>query len=88
MRVVLALLVVVGAGAACEDGNVEGPLNENLPPYAEPNAGCAKECHGREETNSPPLGLGGVTMTSAVGVGAHASHMQPAPDWHRRVECE
>lgn len=83
MRALLVLLVVAG----CEDGTIDGPLDENPPPFAEPNVGCAKACHGSETTNAPPVGIGGVTETTDVGVGAHRVHVQAAPDWHRRVEC-
>lgn len=74
--------------AACEDGDISGPITENPPPAFEPNAGCAKACHGEAETNAPPLGIGGATETSDVGVGAHRSHTSPAPTWHRRVACD
>jgi len=56
-------------------------------PLGEPNAGCAEGCHGADGTNAPPMGIGGVTETSAVGVGAHQSHMNLAPTWHQKVDC-
>jgi len=80
---VLATWLVTG----CDAGDIDGPIDENLPPNAEPNAGCAKSCHGSDTTNAPPMGLGAVAETTAVGVGAHASHMNASPTWHRKVDC-
>lgn len=60
---------------------------EQAPPNAEPLAGCAMSCHGGEASNAPPKSISGATDTSAVAVGAHQQHLDPASAWHRKVEC-
>jgi predicted CxxxxCH...CXXCH cytochrome family protein len=57
------------------------------PPNKDPLTGCALGCHGDDNSNAPPMALGGIADTSATGVGAHAQHVNIAPTWHRQVEC-
>jgi predicted CxxxxCH...CXXCH cytochrome family protein len=58
------------------------------PPNAEPRLGCAIECHGDDVSNAPPKSVSGAMETTAVAVGAHRSHLDVAPTWHRKVACE
>jgi len=60
---------------------------EERPPNTDPQAGCAMACHGADTSNAPPKALAGALDTTAVGVGAHQAHLNPAPAWHRKVEC-
>jgi len=83
MRVGLALLAFALSGCLNDLSNA----GDEPPPSSEPLAGCALTCHGADSTNAPPKSVSGVTDTSAVGVGAHQSHMIAAPTWHRKVEC-
>src|SRR5215211_4767571 len=57
------------------------------PPNADPQAGCAMECHGDETSNAPPKTMSGATETTDVAVGAHRAHLFVASPWHRQVEC-
>ena len=49
--------------------------------------GDCNACHGNADSTAPPQDTAGNTATSAVGVGAHRSHLGAA-DWHRQVVCE
>ncbi|WP_428262480.1 CxxxxCH/CxxCH domain c-type cytochrome [Haliangium sp.] len=69
------------------------PLEENPPPAPPPpNAdlqlGCSGTCHGDEDSTAPPLDIEGGTDTESIGVGAHRSHINPAPTFHRAVQCD
>jgi len=57
------------------------------PPNADPQAGCAIDCHGDDTSNAPPKTVSGVTDTTSVGVGAHRVHLNVAATWHRQVQC-
>ena len=57
------------------------------PPNADPQAGCAIECHGDDISNAPPRSMSGATETTDVAVGAHRAHLSVAPPWHRQVDC-
>jgi predicted CxxxxCH...CXXCH cytochrome family protein len=84
MRAICGIVALVLAGCV---GELDGPVQENPPPNTEPLLGCAGTCHGSETTNAPPKGITGQTDTTEVGVGAHMSHLDPSPTWHRKVEC-
>lgn len=65
-----------------------GQIGEGVPPpNQDPQLGCSIGCHGDDTSNAPPMALGGVSVTSAAGVGAHRSHIDPASAWHRPVAC-
>jgi predicted CxxxxCH...CXXCH cytochrome family protein len=68
------------------DGN-DAPSTDPPPPNREPQAGCAAACHGNDVSNAPPKSLSGVTETTAVGVGAHATHLSKASTWHAPILC-
>lgn len=51
-------------------------------------AESCKACHGDETSPAPPRSLDGSTETTAIGVGAHRSHLTANPSWHKRVECD
>lgn len=82
MKVPLVLLFVAGGcfGTLTSDA-------DDLPPNADPQAGCASGCHGTSASNAPPKSVSGIDATSNVGVGAHEPHMNPSPSWHLRVAC-
>ncbi len=44
-------------------------------------------CHGSDGVAAPPRDVSGNTSTSAVGVGAHRSHLGPS-DRHKKVPCQ
>jgi predicted CxxxxCH...CXXCH cytochrome family protein len=44
------------------------------------------DCHGSAESPAPPVDLDGNEDTTAIGVGAHQSHLGAAT-WHRTVAC-
>lgn len=82
-------IVIAGAAllvASCLVG-LDELTTSNPPPNADPQAGCATGCHGRSASNAPPAGLASETDTTAVGVGAHQAHLDPASAWHRPVAC-
>ncbi|MBS1124636.1 MAG: cytochrome family protein, partial [Deltaproteobacteria bacterium] len=83
MRIAIAFAAVMSAGA-CTTA-IDG--GEELPPYAETNAGCASGCHGADTTSAPPTSLSGGTDTSSVAVGAHRQHLSSQGSWHRAVAC-
>lgn len=68
---------------ACMEDNAE----DEAPPFADPQAGCSLGCHGTEVSTAPPQALGGITATTARGVGAHRAHVGVAATWHRQVVC-
>jgi predicted CxxxxCH...CXXCH cytochrome family protein len=83
--VVLVLSLVLALGG-CDLGFID-PLVDPPPPNADPQAGCALGCHGADTSNAPPMSLSGGADTATVAVGAHRAHLDPAPAWHRAVEC-
>jgi predicted CxxxxCH...CXXCH cytochrome family protein len=44
-------------------------------------------CHGSEGNPAPPPDTSGNSETTAVGVGAHQSHLARGADWHADVAC-
>jgi len=82
MAIGVASLVATGCVVELGDASQAVP-----PPNADPQAGCSITCHGADSSNAPPMGLSGAMETSAVGVGAHQAHLDPASTWHRPVEC-
>jgi predicted CxxxxCH...CXXCH cytochrome family protein len=84
--VLVAVLVAAGVilGAGC---SFESPPDSIPPPNADPQAGCAIDCHGDDTSNAPPKSMSGATETSSVAVGAHREHMNVAPTWHRQIQC-
>jgi predicted CxxxxCH...CXXCH cytochrome family protein len=58
------------------------------PPNADPQVGCSPDCHGDAYSIAPPGDTTGGTSTSLRGVGAHREHLDPAPTFHRAVQCE
>lgn len=44
-------------------------------------------CHGSDDTGAPPRSLSGATATTAMGVGAHQSHLTDGP-LHTAYKCE
>jgi predicted CxxxxCH...CXXCH cytochrome family protein len=87
MRISIALVAVVGAAACSTVIDGSGIGGEEIPPYAEPNAGCALGCHGSDTTNAPPMSVSGATDTSSIAVGAHRQHLSAAGPWHRPLAC-
>lgn len=79
-------IVALGALGGCL-GGIEATGNDQAPPNADPQAGCALACHGTDNSNAPPKSIAGATDTTAVAVGAHQAHMNPSPTWHLRVAC-
>ena len=57
------------------------------PPNASPIAGCSIDCHGDGNSPAPPGSLKGEIDTMLTSVGAHRQHLDPAPTWHKAVEC-
>ncbi|HEY5946254.1 MAG TPA: CxxxxCH/CxxCH domain-containing protein [Kofleriaceae bacterium] len=84
MRVGIAVLAFALVG--CVEDVPSAPEDQPAP-NDEPLAGCAITCHGADTSNAPPKSISGLTDTTAVGVGAHQSHLIAAPAWHRKVEC-
>lgn len=80
------LIVMSAALAGCSLGTFDGTIAEP-PPNADPLAGCALGCHGTSASNAPPQSLAGATDTSAIAVGAHQQHLDPAPAWHMKIAC-
>jgi predicted CxxxxCH...CXXCH cytochrome family protein len=83
------LLLAVGmvGFVACLVDNPDSPSNDPRPPNADKQAGCAINCHGEDTSNAPPKSLDGTVATTAVGVGAHATHMTLASTWHAPILC-
>jgi predicted CxxxxCH...CXXCH cytochrome family protein len=81
-RRIAIFLAVIAAGCS-----FESPPDSIPPPNADPQTGCAIECHGDDTSNAPPRSMSGAVETTSVAVGAHREHMSVAPDWHRQVEC-
>lgn len=67
------------------DGGAAGDAGP--PPDAAFAAECT-QCHGKNDSPAPPFDLSGNTQTTARGVGAHQSHLDPAPTWHDRILCD
>lgn len=84
MRTTIGVLVFVLGGCLGEITAMDG---DEAPPNADPLLGCSLTCHGTDSSNAPPKSISGVTDTSAVGVGAHQSHVDVAPTWHRKIAC-
>jgi predicted CxxxxCH...CXXCH cytochrome family protein len=76
--------LIAAAVAAC---GFESPPDSIPPPNADPQGGCAIECHGDSTSNAPPKSMSGATETTSVAVGAHRAHLNVASTWHRMVEC-
>jgi predicted CxxxxCH...CXXCH cytochrome family protein len=87
MRAMLGMLAIVLAGCLGEVATMDDGPADDPAPNDEPLAGCAITCHGADTTNAPPKSISGAMETTAVGVGAHQSHLIAAPTWHRKVEC-
>lgn len=83
MRALLRVLAV----AIWVSGCVAQLGEDEAPPNADPQAGCALGCHGSDISTAPPTALNKQSATTAIGVGAHQAHLDPAPTWHRRVHC-
>ena len=81
-RRIAIFLAVVAAGCS-----FESPPDSIPPPNADPQIGCAIDCHGDDTSNAPPKSMSGAVETTSVAVGAHREHMNVAPDWHRQVAC-
>jgi len=79
-RTVAVAVAVGGSGCVSQ-------LVDELGPNADPQAGCSLDCHGSDNSPAPPTALNSRTDTSEIGVGAHQSHLDVAPTWHRRVKC-
>jgi predicted CxxxxCH...CXXCH cytochrome family protein len=77
-------IVLVAILAGC---SFESPPDSVPPPNADPQAGCAIDCHGDDTSNAPPKSMSGATETTSVAVGAHRSHLNVAPTWHRQIQC-
>ena len=77
-----AVLAALAAGCGFESPGLMPP------PFADPQAGCAIECHGDDTSNAPPKTKSGLTATTDVAVGAHRAHLSVASTWHRQVLCE
>ena len=83
----LLICAAVLALAACSfDGSGVAPPPPA--PNADPTLGCSGGCHGDQNTAAPPQDLAGNTETTRVGVGAHRSHLAPAPTKYRKVLCQ
>src|SRR5665647_1272015 len=88
MRIALKLAVwVAWLGAGACSTVIDGSGEEQPPPYAEPNAGCALGCHGDSDTSAPPMSVSGATDATSIAVGAHRQHLGTAGNWHRAVAC-
>jgi predicted CxxxxCH...CXXCH cytochrome family protein len=83
MRIRWIAVLVAAALAGCGFESPEG----TPPPNADPQAGCAIDCHGDDISNAPPKSMSGATETTSIEVGAHRSHLNVAPTWHRQIEC-
>lgn len=83
-----AFAVVGCAGVGEIEQGTSDEAQDERPPLVDPQAGCALACHGTELGNAPPRGLGGITETTARGVGAHASHVGFIATFHRQVRCD
>jgi predicted CxxxxCH...CXXCH cytochrome family protein len=82
----ISLLVMFGVfGCAGQIEAIGG--DDEPPPNADPQAGCANACHGDDAGNAPPRSVSGATGTTAKGVGAHQAHLAAASSWHLKVEC-
>jgi predicted CxxxxCH...CXXCH cytochrome family protein len=86
MRTLHLLAAVLGICVAGCIGSIRD-AGDAPPPNADPQAGCALDCHGTSTSNAPPQSLAGATDTSAIAVGAHQAHLGAAPTWHRAVAC-
>lgn len=82
--VALSLCALCALCACGDDGNGD---DIDAGPYVDPRLGCSTGCHGDPDSNAPPADLNGGVDTTLVGVGAHRSHLQAEPTWHRRVDC-
>lgn len=72
------------AVAACDLGSVDPePID---PGATETSTACSGACHGTGGEASPPRDTAGRSDTTAIGVGAHAAHLETS-GWHKRVEC-
>lgn len=87
----LALAGALGHLAACSfEPSKLGPPPPAPPPppNADPLLGCNGDCHGDEYNTAPPRDVMQGVDTTRRGVGAHRQHLDPAPTFHRKVECE
>jgi len=99
---VFGLSLVTLSVAGCDLGRFEGVISSadgdggvDLGPDAGPGGpadasgplGCNSTCHGDRDNPAPPVDLSGGTSTDRRGVGAHRSHLNPSPTWHRAVAC-
>jgi predicted CxxxxCH...CXXCH cytochrome family protein len=90
----MAALAIAGAlgsllGACSFDpSGLPVPPAPPPPPNADPLVGCSPDCHGDEYNTAPPGDTTGGLETSLRGVGAHRQHLDPAPTFHRVVQCE
>ncbi len=82
----LLTLGMVGL-VACLVDSPDTPSTDPRPPNADRQTGCAIGCHGLDTNNAPPKSLNGSMATTAVGVGAHATHVGVASTWHAPVLC-
>lgn len=74
----LGLLACVG---------VHEPPVGDPPPNADPLLGCSGSCHGDQDSIAPPRDTTGQTDSSLRTIGAHRSHLAPAPTWYRKLSC-
>ena len=80
----IALVAALIAG--CNLGSHAVPDGGN-PTSLGPSDGCSGACHGAGASIAPPRDTQGHSNLSAIGVGAHAAHLQSS-DWHKRFACE
>ncbi len=92
----LALVVGLGVLAACgsepamaPDGGGGGGLDPDIPTPGETFGESCYRCHGDSLSPAPPRGLGGVRVTTDMGVGAHRSHLAvtEASTFHAPIYC-
>ncbi|GAB4569383.1 MAG: hypothetical protein Tsb0020_23490 [Haliangiales bacterium] len=90
----LVLLAFGVCAGACQfdTAGLSKKVNEAKPPppNTDVSGGCNRDCHGDSVSTAPPIDLSPNTPddTTRRGVGAHRSHTDRAPVFHRRVECD
>ncbi|MBI5500217.1 MAG: CxxxxCH/CxxCH domain-containing protein [Deltaproteobacteria bacterium] len=72
---------------ACHPLRFDDPTTYHVNGDVEVTGTSCNGCHGSEESSAPPVDTSGNTETSAVGVGAHQSHVATGSSWHADVAC-
>jgi predicted CxxxxCH...CXXCH cytochrome family protein len=70
----------------CHRDRFDHPTEFHINGVVDVSAMLCNSCHGSDVNDAPPIDTQGNSDTTAIGVGAHQSHLASSP-WHRDTTC-